>query len=184
MKIELCELEKYYKDILDNNTEYVNKIEMCKICKIGKSTGRKILQSGEIPYKRSNVGRTHEYRILVIDIVRYLYKRDGKYEIRSGHIEQLRKYYEEKLQNVPDILRTKDICEITGYARESIRKWIIRGYLPYIMVAEKFVIAKEDFIEFLLTPKYRKIQSKSEIHKKDIEVFKSIIKDTAIERGL
>ena len=176
MEIEICELEKYYKDIIDNNTEYVNKLEMCKICKIGKSTGRKILQSGEIPYKRSPVGRTHEYRILVMDIVRYLYKRDGKYEIRSEYIDQLRKYYEEKFKNVSDILRSKDICEITGYGREAIRKWLNRGYIPYIMIAEKFVIAKEDFIEFLLTPKYRKIQNKSEIHKKDIEIFKSIIK--------
>jgi len=164
MKIELCELEKYYKDILDNNSEYVNKCGMCKICRISKSTAYKLLREGVIPYKKINNGLLHEYKISIVDVVTYLYKKDCKYVYNSEYISKVRNYYEEKYSDKSDVLKAKDICEMLGYAKETVRRWIKYKKLIGIIIKSSFFVAKDDLIDFLVSPYYAKITRKSRKH--------------------
>ena len=62
-----------------------------------------------------------------------------------------------------------------GYGKEAIRRWIISGLLVGVRRKEKFYVAKEDLILFLLSDHYRNIVRKSDIHIKRDNLIKEIL---------
>ena len=64
------------------------------------------------------------------------------------------------------MLSTGDICEITGYTNESVRRWIKKGFIKTFFIANSYAIPKEQFLEFLLSRDYNDIEQKSKLHEK------------------
>lgn len=75
------------------------------------------------------------------------------------------------MKHLPDAISSKDIQEVTGYGKEAVRKWIIGEKLIGVVSRKRFVIAKEDLIDFLVSPAYVWITRKSKIH---IDYFKKL----------
>ena len=62
--------------------------------------------------------------------------------------EMISRYYRKKLKDYPDLIRAKDIQSITGYGKESIRKWINSEKILGVVVRKRFAVAKDDLIDF------------------------------------
>ena len=75
-------------------------------------------------------------------------------------------YYDGILKDKPPVISTVDICQITGYTNESVRRWIIKGWLKVFTVARIYAIPKETFLDFLLSKEYNNIEQKSKLHEK------------------
>ena len=82
------------------------------------------------------------------------------------NLKKAKEYYDGILKDKPPAISTVDICQITGYTNESVRRWISKGWIKVFMVARVYVIQKENFLEFLLSKEYNNIEQKSKLHEK------------------
>ena len=73
------------------------------------------------------------------------------------------------------MLQSTEVSKVIGYGKEAIRRWIISGLLVGVRRKEKFYVAKEDLILFLLSDHYRNIVRKSDIHIKRDNLIKEIL---------
>ena len=87
--------------------------------------------------------------------------------MREEEIGKVKEYYSQKLQSYPDVITSEDVQAITGYAKETVRRWIQCGKLVAIVYKSKYVIAKNDFLDFVTSPSYVGITRKSQEHLSD-----------------
>ena len=73
------------------------------------------------------------------------------------------------MADYPDALRAKHIQDVTGYGKETVRKWINSGKIQGIVVHKRFVVDKDALIDFLTTPYYFSIIRKSKTHLADFQ---------------
>lgn len=106
----------------------------------------------------------HYYEIPIGEISRLEKIRGNICKLDKDEIRKVRKYYSEKLKKYPDIVFSEDVHLITGYAKESVRKWIKSEKLLGIVSKRKFIIAKEDLLDFLTSQYYLGIIRKSKEH--------------------
>ncbi len=81
----------------------------------------------------------------------------------------IKTYYSNKLRKLPDVLSARDVRNITGYSKEAVRKWIVGEKLVAVISRNKFIVAKEDLLEFLMSNYYLKITRKLKEHIADFE---------------
>ena len=60
-----------------------------------------------------------------------------------------RKQAERLAKNYPDALEIRDVAAILKYNPKSVQRIILRGELPVIMMGRKYIIAKDDLIEWM-----------------------------------
>ncbi len=151
---------------MDINSQYVTKSEFAQICGISISTTYKLLKSGRIIGKKYREGRINCYKIPIGEIARYLDEQEKKrmQPLREDEVAKLKKYYRTKMKDYPDVIVLKDIQTITGYGHEIIRLWIKSEKILGVVTRKKFKVAKEDLIDFFVSPYYSNIIRKSKVH--------------------
>ena len=77
---------------------------------------------------------------------------------------QFKWQWELRLANYPGQLSMKDIAEITGYNRETIRRWVSDGRIAYVEVGKKYIISKDELRSFLRCKFFGNITRKSAVH--------------------
>ena len=73
------------------------------------------------------------------------------------------------MKSYESLITSKDIMKITGYGKEIIRRWINSEKILGVVVRRKFCVAKEDLLDFLVSPYYFNIIRKSQTHIEDFE---------------
>ena len=87
--------------------------------------------------------------------------------MREEEVGKVKEYYSEKLQSYPDVITSEDIQAITGYVKETVRRWIQSGKFVAIVYKSKYIITKKDFLDFVISPSYVGITRKSQKHLSD-----------------
>ena len=155
-------------------TGYVTKIEFCQMCDICKTKAYKLLKSGAIQYEKCQDGLLHFYKIPLSEVSRYKQETAKKGVLSDEQTARVRLYYKKKLRAYDDIIESKDICIISGYGKEAIRNWINSGKILGAVVRKRFIVAKDDLIDFLVSPYYQNIIRKSAEHISDESKLKAM----------
>lgn len=148
---------------------YITKQEFCKLCGISEKMAYKLIKSEKIHFEKCRDGLLHYYKIPIEDAWKYIESR--KKNVSDENVLKISTYYRNRMKHLPDAITTKDIQEVTGYGQEAIRKWIVGEKLIGVVSRKRFIIAKEDLIDFLVSPAYVWITRKSKIH---IDDFKKL----------
>lgn len=151
--------------------EYITKQELCQMCNISESTAYKLLKNKKLNFEKCCDGFLHYYKIPVSEVQAYMNEQAEKGCISEKQKKLIRQYYKEKLEQYPDMIRAKDIQAITGYGKETIRKWINNEKIIGVVVRKRFAIAKDDLIDFLISPYYANIIRKSKMHILDFQTI-------------
>ena len=149
------------------SNDFVSKEELYKLCRISKKTAYKLIKSGRIKAIKRNCGSLHCYEIPISEIKRLESVRCYLNKLREEEIDKVKEYYSKKLQSYPDIITSEDVQAITGYVKETVRRWIQGRKLVAIVYKSKYVIAKNDFLDFVTSPSYVGITRKSQEHLAD-----------------
>lgn len=149
--------------------DYITKQEFCQACNISQSTAYKLLKSKKISFEKKQDGMLHYYAIPISDAERYILERESRGILSKDQISNIRAYYNNKMKDYPDVIDAKDIRAVTGYGKEIIRKWINGGKIIGVVVRKQFKVAKEDLIDFLVSPYYVRIIRKSKTHISDFQ---------------
>ena len=153
--------------MLVKSNEFVSKEEFYKLCRISKKTAYKLIKSGRIKAIKRSCGSLHCYEIPLSEIERLESIRFYLNKLRDEEIGKVKEYYSEKLQNYPDIITSEDVQAITGYVKETVRRWIQGGKLIATVYKSKYTITKNDFLNFVTSPSYVGITRKSQEHLSD-----------------
>ncbi len=153
--------------MLVKSKDCVSKEEFYKLCHISKKTAYKLIKSGRIKAIKRNCASRHYYEIPISEIERLESVRRYLNKLREEEILVVREYYSKKLQNYPDIITSEDVQEITGYVKETVRRWIQSEKLVATVYKSKYIITKNDFLDFVISPSYVGITRKSQEHLSD-----------------
>lgn len=156
------------------NNLYVTKQEFCEICGISKSTAYKLIKSKKVNFEKKRDGLLHYYAIPVEEAEQYIRERANRGILTKEQISNTKEYYRAKMRDYPKVIDAKDIRTVTGYGKEIIRKWINSEKILGVVARKRFRVAKEDLIDFLVSPYYSNIIRKSQIHLADIAEIKKI----------
>ena len=163
------------------------------VCHISKRTARYYLQSGLVICE-NNGKKTHCYIIQKRDLIAALkefeehpckfyipkeFYNGGKYHKGKMHIltylpnddiksPVTKAYYEKKMEDLPDLLCSAQVADITGYDQKTIRTWCVEKRIKCLSIHPRVWIPKEFFMDFLLSEEYNNIPRKSQTHLDDI----------------
>lgn len=152
---------------ITNQGEYITKQELCAMCGISQSTAYKLLKTKKIHFEKCCDGLLHYYKIPVSDAIVYMQERASRLSLTDKQVEIRRQYYKNKMRQYPDVIEAKDIRAITGYGKETIRNWIKSEKILGVISRKHFKVAKEDLLDFLVSPYYETIIRKSKTHLAD-----------------
>lgn len=147
--------------------ECVSKEEFYKLCHISKKTAYKLIKSARIKAIKRKFGSLHCYEIPISEIQRFESVRCYINKLREDEISKVKEYYSEKLQSCPEVITSEDVQIITGYVKETVRRWIQSGKLVATVYKSKYIITKNDFLDFVTSPSYVGITRKSHEHLSD-----------------
>lgn len=153
--------------MLVKSNESVSKEEFYKLCRISKKTAYKLIKSGRVKAIKRNCASRHCYEIPISEIERLESIRRYLKKLREEEISKVKEYYSKKLKNYPDVITSEDVQAITGYAKETVRRWIQDGKLVGMVYKSKYVIAQKDFLDFVTSSHYVGITRKSREHLSD-----------------
>ena len=153
--------------MLVKSNDYVSKEEFYKSCRISKKTAYKLIKSGRVKAIKRNCASRHCYEIPISEIERLESVRCYLNKLREEEIDKVKKYYSEKLRRYPDVITSEDVQIITGYVKETVRRWIQSGKLVATVYKSKYIITKNDFLDFVTSPSYVGITRKSQVHLSD-----------------
>lgn len=159
---------------ITNQNMYITKQELCVMCGISPSTAYKLLKDKKIRFEKCRAGLLHYYKIPIGDAQKYIQEQKNRQVLTDLQTDIRRAYYSNKTKNYPDIIQAKDVRTITGYGKETIRNWINSEKILGVVVRKRFVIAKEDLIDFLVSPYYENIIRKSKVHMSDHQAILEI----------
>lgn len=131
-------------------------------------------KGGEISYtvEQNRLIRTH--KIKLTDILEYLYKKECRQELDSPYICAMKEFYERRLIPYPDLLSVKDVQKVTGFSSSAVVGWISRNILKAFQPGKGYVIPKDFFVEFLISPYYRRIKNKTPIQRESLATFENL----------
>ena len=132
------------------------------------------LTNTEISYtvEQNRLIRTH--KIKLTDILEYLYKKECRQELDSPYICAMKEFYERRLIPYPDLLSVKDVQKVTGFSSSAVVGWISRNILKAFQPGKGYVIPKDFFVEFLISPYYRRIKNKTPIQRESLATFENL----------
>jgi len=149
------------------SNDFVSKEEFYKLCRISKKTAYKLIKSGRIKAIERKCASRHCYEIPLSEIERLESVRRYLNKLREEEIDKVKEYYSKKLKNYPNVITSEDVQAITGYAKETVRRWIQGGKLVAIVYKSKYIITINDFLDFVISPSYVGITRKSQEHLSD-----------------
>ena len=152
-----------------SDKKFLTKAEFCDFCGISKSTGYQLMKNRKVEFVKCREGLLHYYKIPIEEAYRYLREKQLKKELPDDYQKRIKKYYKDKLESYDDLITSKDIRIITGYGKEAIRNWINSKKILGVVVRGAFCIAKEDLLDFLISPYYFSIIRKSKTHIEDLK---------------
>jgi len=176
-------LENTYATIIGTYPEYINQKQMMAICGIAQKTAYNIMKKGVI---KSTVScdpsnpLIRQHRIRLMDVLELLYKRECREEADSDFIITMRVFYEQRFKKHPDLLTVKNIEEMTGFRSSAITNWINRHGLFAFKRGKMFLIPKTGFLEFVISPYYRRIKNKSQLQKEAMQEFEKVFDGGAL----
>lgn len=144
--------------------EYITKQELCQMYNICASTAYKLLKSKKIHFEKCCDRLLHYYKIPISEVEQYMQQQANRGHFTDEQKKVIAQYYRRKMRGYPDRLESKHIQVITGYGKEAIRKWINSEKILGVVVRKRFAVAKEDLIDFLVTPYFANITRKSKTH--------------------
>ena len=165
--------------------EIISKEDVRLICHCSKRTALYYLKSGKLPCTFSGK-KTRCYKIKKEDLMVFIKDRENNpeyYAIPEGWYsssgvsvkhrytsaerldkEDLHEYYQYLLQEYPDVLESKKVSEITGYAHPVVNRWCSKGHLKHFQIGSRNMIPKVYLIDFFCSLQFRKISRKSPWH--------------------
>ena len=114
------------------------------------------------------------HKIKLTDILEYLYKKECRQELDSPYICAMKEFYERRLIPYPDLLSVKDVQKVTGFSSSAVVGWISRNILKAFQPGKGYVIPKDFFVEFLISPYYRRIKNKTPIQRESLATFENL----------
>ena len=187
-------MRKKYEELLETYPEYISLDQMRVICRIAKRTARYLLESGIVPCECTGK-KTWRYKIKLVDVIAYLQASEkegsriprGVLSSRSPYMpkvplireaamkDQLAEYFHYIYEDYPDLLFIVDVSEMTGMNKKTILSRIRSGDLTAVMVTHKgvnkFIVAKQDLIEFTSSASFLEAKTTSETFRKIIGGF-------------
>ena len=154
----------YYPEISAHYPEYVTQKQVREICGISKATAHAAERRGDVPYEEATDRLLHTHKIKLLDALAFKYRREHGYRHDDEYISLLRQFYAKRLRKLPDVLTVADVAEATGYVTQSVHRWVGKGYVRTFAKGkgQGFRVPKESLLDFLASPVYNAIQSKSE----------------------
>ena len=178
-------LENTYAEIIEKYPEYINQKQMSEICGFTPKTARKYEKMGRIKsttlYNPNNP-LIHQHKILLMDVLAFLYRRECREELDSDFIIGMYGFYAEKYKKYSDLLTVKHIMEMTGFSSSAIINWISRKELFAFKRGKVFLIPKSSFLEFVTSPYYRRIKNKTKIQKTFILEYENSFEEVRYEK--
>ena len=122
------DLLTYYSDLAVAYPEYITQKQFCEVCGICHKTAYNLTRRGEISYEIVDTPTGRIHHIKLTDALAYLYKKDTLY----GNDENVNRQIYEVLQThfsyLPDLLRTQQIRELTGFSMTAIQLGTRKAY--------------------------------------------------------
>lgn len=163
----MTELDRLTEEIRSKYGDYLTQKEFMDISGISSRTAYLATKTGEVPYVIERVGKVRYYRIRAEHVARYMDSRSEGYKSEANP-EKVRKL-ESILSKEPDVLRISQICNITGIHKNSVKKWIFRGYLSAFRCRGYYFVTKSELIRYMASPRYWNPHSKS-AHRDDLGI--------------
>jgi hypothetical protein len=182
---------KYHRPINWNEVpDVINKEQFYRICHISKSTALTLLRNGTVPCEHSGK-KTRCYKIKKSDVQKYLESK-GKFpeyysapkgwyrgyrkvslptNMSDDMLKQLHEYYTDLLSDYKDVISSKEVVKMTGYAKTTITNWCGKGRLKYFIKHNTYYIPKVFLIEFFCSTYFRSIIRKTSWHIQTINEF-------------
>ena len=105
---------------------------------------------------------------------------DGGYtytdiKLRGAERARFRRKIELQLFDLPDSLCVTDICNLTGYSPNTIKRYIRKKRLFAVMINGKYIVSKHSVVNFFATDAAFKNAQKTEWH---IDLIKNYLKES------
>lgn len=143
------DLLNHYSDIAAVYPQYITQKQLCEICGVCHKTAYNLERRGEIPYKIVDTPTGRIHHIKLIDALAYLYRKDTLYgndeNINHALYEKLSRYF----SYLPDLLRTEEISEVTGYSTTAIQRWVLEKRIIALHGRKGWNITRESLVAFL-----------------------------------
>lgn len=190
--ISMKEDIKLYNDLRKTYPKTMSKEQFRIVAHISKATALYLIENKLIPCKDTKK-KTRRYSIKTNDVIAYLQDRlispekylatDGWYLKRSGskraritckdkllrltpeQVELLRKYYENEMSELEDVISVKAFSDFLGYSPSTIISWCNCKNVKAFDISGRFMIPKICAIDFLVSTKAHSIQQKSYKHR-------------------
>ena len=139
------------------------------------------IKSKKVNFEKKRDGLLHYYAIPIEEAEQYICERANCGVLTNEQISSIKTYYRNKMRDYPKVIDAKDIRTVTGYGKEIIRKWINSEKILGVVVRKRFRVAKEDLIDFLVSPYYSNIIRKSQTHLADIAEIKKMQREVYVQ---
>ena len=169
----------------DEVPDIITKDQLYRICHISKKTARRLLITGAIPCLYTGK-KTRCFQIKKEDVINYIKLRDEMPELyqsttrrpykRTSIPEEISdvvrktmmQYYTTNLVAYDDVLTTKQISELTGYGKNAINNWCLKGHLKAFKKNSVYLVPKVFLIDFFCSFYFRSIINRTFWHNRAI----------------
>lgn len=143
------DLLNHYSDIAAVYPQYITQKQLCEICGVCHKTAYNLERRGEIPYKIVDTPTGRIHHIKLIDALAYLYRKDTLFGNDENLNQELYEILKQHFSYLPDLLRTQDIKDITGYSTTAIQRWVLEKRIIAIHGRKGWNIPRESLVAFL-----------------------------------
>ena len=119
------DLLTYYSDLAVAYPEYITQKQFCEVCGICHKTAYNLTRRGEISYEIVDTPTGRIHHIKLTDALAYLYKKDTLYGNDENVNRQIYEVLQAHFSYLPDLLRTQQIRELTGFSMTAIQRWVL-----------------------------------------------------------
>lgn len=124
------DLLTYYSDLAVAYPEYITQKQFCEVCGICHKTAYNLTRRGEISYEIVDTPTGRIHHIKLTDALAYLYKKDTLYGNDENVNRQIYEVLQAHFSYLPDLLRTQQIRELTGFSMTAIRAKLLELGIP------------------------------------------------------
>lgn len=167
-------LHERYRDIVEQYPQFITQMQFCEITGMCISSVYKLLKTQQISHRKRNKRLLHYYDIPLTEAMQYKYRKEFLNILAQEGGTLFLQYYGRRLHDAPDVLLNKDIQSITGYTSKTVGAWLLNGEIIAQIVGHRYVITKDDLLDFLVSHRYFSIIKKSPQHLADIKVLKEM----------
>lgn len=143
------DLLTYYSDLAVAYPEYITQKQFCEVCGICHKTAYNLTRRGEISYEIVDTPTGRIHHIKLTDALAYLYKKDTLYGNDENVNRQIYEVLQAHFSYLPDLLRTRQIRELTGFSMTAIQRWVLEKRITAILGRKGWNITRDSLVTFL-----------------------------------